>query len=294
MQNNGNLAMDISNKVDVALSFAGEDLKYVDEIAKELKLRSISLFYAPDADVEMWGKNLPDFLKDTYQYKAKYVLMFISSHYINKPYPNVERKAAIAQALRQQLEEYILLIRLDNSQIPGIPETTFYMDAQVKTPAYIVAQICKKLGKPHDLPKASHALPLSNQALQGEACFDYSDHDGRFSIGVGSYEFETKWSRCSTTSIYCYNDPANIHGISLIKNGIMIGDIKRENTSLNFTSRTRQLDLNHHIVLENKNGHFALIKALEIQYKNGEDEQDLFHFSYQIITNDSDPNQVLN
>ena len=44
-------------------------------------------------------------------------------------------------------------------------------------------------------------------APTGRVIFDYSNNDGKFSIGSGPYMFETQWSKASDQRIHVYNDP---------------------------------------------------------------------------------------
>jgi hypothetical protein len=69
---------------DVALSFAGEDRAYVDEVAKGLKAANVEVFYDDFEKAKLWGKNLIEHLADIYQHKSRYVVMFISQHYVSK------------------------------------------------------------------------------------------------------------------------------------------------------------------------------------------------------------------
>ena len=45
-------------KYDVALSFAGEDRFYVDQVATILKEQGVSVFYDEFEEVDLWGKDL--------------------------------------------------------------------------------------------------------------------------------------------------------------------------------------------------------------------------------------------
>ncbi len=66
---------------DVALSFAGENRKYVKEVANELKKLNVRVFYDDFETVNLWGKDLYTHLQDIYQNQAKYTVIFISEQY---------------------------------------------------------------------------------------------------------------------------------------------------------------------------------------------------------------------
>ena len=51
---------------DIALSFAGEDRQYVEEVAKVLRLMGFRVFYDKYETVSLWGKNLYTHLSEVY------------------------------------------------------------------------------------------------------------------------------------------------------------------------------------------------------------------------------------
>ncbi len=51
-------------KYHVALSFAGEDRKYVEEVANELRSKGVKVFYDKFEETKLWGKDLYVYLRD--------------------------------------------------------------------------------------------------------------------------------------------------------------------------------------------------------------------------------------
>src|SRR5258708_24875207 len=88
----------IGNMYDVALSFAGEDRGYVEEVAGSLKAMGINVFYDAYERADLWGKNLYTHLSKIYRDDSRYVVMFISEHYAQKVWTNHERESAQARA----------------------------------------------------------------------------------------------------------------------------------------------------------------------------------------------------
>jgi len=131
-------------KFDIALSFAGEDRQYVDQVATLLKQKGISVFYDLFEEANLWGKNLYDYLSDIYQNQARYTIMFISDAYNKKLWTNHERQAMQARAF-QENQEYILPVKFDDTKIPGILPTTGYLDLNSRSPERLVEIIEKKL-----------------------------------------------------------------------------------------------------------------------------------------------------
>jgi len=136
---------DMEKQFDVALSFAGEDRQYVEEVASNLRKMGIKVFYDKYEMVSLWGKNLLDHLQDVYQNKARYTVIFISKHYADKVWTNHERKSAQAKAFMSNIE-YLLPVRFDKTEIPGILSTTGYINALEYSPKELSEFIKKKIG----------------------------------------------------------------------------------------------------------------------------------------------------
>lgn len=111
---------------DVALSFAGEDRKYAEELYAHLTQYNVRVFYDNNEQALLWGKNLYDYLTDLYLNRAKFCVMLISQHYAQKLWTNHERKVAQARAFKEN-QEYILPIKLADTEIPGILSTIGYL-----------------------------------------------------------------------------------------------------------------------------------------------------------------------
>lgn len=112
---------------DIAISFAGEDRPIVQPYAEEIKAQGLNIFYADFEEVDLWGTNLYDTLDTIYRLKALYCVMFLSKHYAAKVWTNHERKAAQARALVEN-REYILPVKLDNTEVPGVIPTIGYLN----------------------------------------------------------------------------------------------------------------------------------------------------------------------
>ena len=129
---------------DVALSFAGENRDYVNQVANLLRDSGVKVFYDLFEEANLWGKNLYDYLSDVYMNKALYTIMFISDAYAEKLWPTHERQAMQARAF-QESQEYILPARFDDTAIPGVLPTVGYISLAGRTPANFVETIHKKL-----------------------------------------------------------------------------------------------------------------------------------------------------
>jgi tetratricopeptide (TPR) repeat protein len=129
---------------DIALSYASEDRGYADVLATILQREGVNLFYDKYEKATLWGQDLYTYLSDIYQNKARYCIIFISQHYATKLWTSHERKAAQARAFKEQ-QAYILPIRLDETEIPGILPTIAYLSWHQEKVESIAHYILEKL-----------------------------------------------------------------------------------------------------------------------------------------------------
>ena len=139
---------------DVALSFAGEDRDYVDQVAECLRAAGVKVFYDNYEKVELWGEDLYQRLDDVYRRQARYCAIFASAAYRDKVWTKHELRSAQARALESH-GVYILPARFDDTQIPGIVPTTMYVDLQTCSPEEFAEMVKQKIGN----VAASGAVP---------------------------------------------------------------------------------------------------------------------------------------
>ena len=271
---------------EVALSFAGEQRAYVEEVARTLQSRGIAVFYDGFEAVELWGKDMVEELHDVFENKAARVVMFISKEYVEKAWPTLERRSVLSR-LVQKKSDCLLPVRFDHTPVPGLPASIAYIRAEEYEAAELAVLVAEKLGiKPFE-GKASDVPPPRMTSLTGEVVFDYSSHDGRYVIGRGPLKFETRWSKASSTSIHVYNDPSSINGVALAQGCTSIAQVSNAN-SLDYTSRTRTPQRGEIVVLRNVEGFYAAVHVLEIKDKKRGDDKDEIRFRYAIQSNGSD------
>ena len=273
-------------KYQVALSFAGEQRDYVENVARSLQARSIPLFYDGFETVSLWGKNAAEAFHEAFAQQAAYVVMFISQAYVEKPWTIHERRSALSRAVHEK-SEYVLPVRFDDTQISGLPDDVIFLRASDYTPAQLASRIAEKLGINPFHGKASEVPAPRMTSLTGEVVFDYGSHSGRYVIGSGTLEFETKWTKASNTSIHVYNDPPSIYGVALTRGCTSISSVLNAE-SLDYTTRARTPSLGEIAVLRNVHGFFAAIHVLSIKDDSRGDEKDELRFRYAIQPDGSD------
>ena len=129
---------------DVALSFAGAQRDYVEQVAEALKARGVRCFYDADEQIELWGKYLAEELPAIYGEQAAAVVMFVSAEYAARDWTRLERRAALARAVRER-REYVLPARFDDTPLPGLPSDMVTVDLRTRTPQQFAAMIADKL-----------------------------------------------------------------------------------------------------------------------------------------------------
>jgi hypothetical protein len=129
---------------DVAISFAGEDRTVAAALVSCLRAAGVNVFYADDMEADLWGKDLFQYFHDVYRRQAKYCVVLVSRHYAAKVWTRHELRQAQARSLFEQ-SEYILPLRVDDTELPGLNPTTAYMDARDRTIEEICAALIRKL-----------------------------------------------------------------------------------------------------------------------------------------------------
>lgn len=153
---------------DIALSFAGEDRDYVQQVAAHLVELEVRVFYDEYEKVTPWGRALYTHLRDVYQNKAQFTVMFISKEYADNLWTSHEREGDQARAFSER-REYILSARFDDTGMPGLLPTVYYIDLRETTPEELARLIKQKLDL-FEIEPASTALSgLNNPELAVKA-----------------------------------------------------------------------------------------------------------------------------
>ena len=129
---------------EIALSFAGENRAYVERVADALTRLGITVFYDRYEQAVLWGKDLYQHLNEVYKSKCKYCIIFISKAYSEKLWTRHELKSAQTRAFKEN-EEYILPVRFDDTDIPGMNSTVGYIDGTVISPEDLAELAAKKI-----------------------------------------------------------------------------------------------------------------------------------------------------
>lgn len=131
---------------DVAPSFAEQDRAQVEPIVRRLEELGVKVYYDEDQVVARWGLDLVEHIVETLTHKVRYVLMFASRHYVGHKWAQHERRTAQARALELQ-NEYVLPIKLDDTEVPGLLSTIGFLDRRKHTVDVIAQAVVEKLAQ---------------------------------------------------------------------------------------------------------------------------------------------------
>lgn len=112
---------------DVAVSVAEADQAIARQLMDQLKNKNKKVFLDVYKQGDSWGRDVIDHLVNLYARKSRYCVLLISAQYPLKAWTRAERKSAWEHALRDP-EEYILPIRLDDTDVTGMTEVKGYRD----------------------------------------------------------------------------------------------------------------------------------------------------------------------
>jgi hypothetical protein len=112
---------------DVALSFSGTERTYAKILAVKLRDAGFAVFYDNFYPEQLWGKNLTAFLDEVYRKKARFCVILVSKDYKEREWTNHELRSAQARALQEKGNDYILPIRVDATDLDGLPPNVGYL-----------------------------------------------------------------------------------------------------------------------------------------------------------------------
>uniref|UniRef100_A0AB33J2Y5 SEFIR domain-containing protein n=1 Tax=Prevotella sp. GTC17254 TaxID=3236794 RepID=A0AB33J2Y5_9BACT len=121
-------------------------------------------------------------------------------------------------------------------------------------------------------------IAFQNPILEGIASFDYKKNSGKYQIGEGNYQFDTRWSECGSNSVYCYSDYISRLGYNPKYTQF---PSPHEFIDFDFSSRAKEVKEGEVVLLENCHNKFAAIKATKVIRKSV-DIGHLLEFEYKI------------
>jgi len=139
--------------IDVALTYAKEQIDYVKQVDEELRRSGVRVFFDKDQETELWGEDLIVYLDRVFRELSTLCVMFISKDYVRKLWPSYERRSALARQFEQE-EPYVLPVRFDDAIVPGMSAMIKYVRAEENSPSQLAERIRAKLHSARQLIKS--------------------------------------------------------------------------------------------------------------------------------------------
>jgi tetratricopeptide (TPR) repeat protein len=159
---------------DIALSFAGEDRPMAQRLAQALGAHGLVVFFDDDQQADLLGENLTEYLAEIYKNRSRFCVVLVSTHYVKKRWTRHEWRAAQARAFENYDEAYILPVRLDGTELPGLLPTTGFLELDVNSNESferIVSVIATKAHPTSELRKVvTQARSAFRQGDLGRVC----------------------------------------------------------------------------------------------------------------------------
>lgn len=94
---------------------------------------------------DLWGEDLSVFLDGVYGERYHFCVVMASEEYVKREWPRRELQSAVARAIREKGDTYLLPVRVDPVSLPGVPPTIGYLDLANHIPEHIGALLVQKL-----------------------------------------------------------------------------------------------------------------------------------------------------
>lgn len=146
---------DVEREFDIAVSFAGEQRAFVEDVVRKAQELSpgLRVFYDQDYAVELWGQDGVEFFAKMFMERSRYVVMFVSAEYAEKEWPRLEKRSALARAMTER-GEYVLPVRFDSTELDGLLPTVQYLDARREGIDGLARAIVAKVGGRNSVARA--------------------------------------------------------------------------------------------------------------------------------------------
>jgi len=118
---------DIPANFQVAITYAGSDRVVAQQLAETLRDRGLTIFYDRFYPEYLLGGDLAEIFDDIFRHRSLFCVMIVSEAYRDREWTRHERRSALARAVKENGNAYILPLRLDDTDLPGLPSTIGYL-----------------------------------------------------------------------------------------------------------------------------------------------------------------------
>jgi hypothetical protein len=131
---------------DLVASYAPEDRDEVQPILLRLEELDVRVYDREGQPADLWGRNMVEYLPQVIRHRSRFTVPFVSAHYAAGLWTTVERQAAQTRALEQRTE-FLLPIRLDDTELPGLLPTVGHLDLRKHGVEKICEAVVQKLAQ---------------------------------------------------------------------------------------------------------------------------------------------------
>lgn len=295
---------DSNNHPKVFISYSHDSKSHenwVEKLATDLRKHGV------DAILDKFhlkiGEDLRFFMEDGLN-KSKIVLCICSSSYVKKSNSGsggtgYESMIISTSLLKNVKTDYIIPIVRNNeseNKVPTCLGTKLYIDFSNDDEYYdkyiellerIYNEDLKKIPKLGENPfdnnlskkieekRNINKIKYENCNFSGNVTFDCSDNNGCYKLGVGEYEFNTKWSIANNNVVYACGY------VGYLKDCNDFPNYKRI-INFDFSSNTRRVEVGEIVIFKNSYGKFLAVKIMEALSKSHGKDRDEISFEYMI------------
>jgi hypothetical protein len=140
------LAIRTANRFRIALSFPGERRQIVQQVAERLaaSLGQEHVLYDVYHEAEFARPNLDTHLQRLYHDESELIVVFLCAHYEQKEWCGLEWRA-IRDLIKKRKDQSVMLLRFDDSDIPGVFSTDGYIWIGERSPEEIGELVLQRL-----------------------------------------------------------------------------------------------------------------------------------------------------
>lgn len=187
-------------EIQLAVSFSGDDRKYVEEVIGHIKKHKphLSVFYDEDYSATLVGAHLYDYLREMYLNQSQYVMIFFSESYHKKQWPNLEASAIKDRLVMNLMDTSFLIPILLDSSPNFLPIQTGYWSREKFSAEQIAEMTVHKLHTGETVnPQYHKILDIVDLSfmLKEEICKSFQLNNA-YTVTDEGYQLEISKTHC--------------------------------------------------------------------------------------------------
>jgi hypothetical protein len=132
-------------KYDVAISFAGPQRQLAQVLARAVRDAGFEVFYDQFYPEELLGKEVTVLFDNIFRKQSRFCVILVSAEYGQRMWTTRERQSAVARAVEERGNEYILPVEVEKAETPGLLPTVGHLSLADRTIEEIAELLKRKL-----------------------------------------------------------------------------------------------------------------------------------------------------